>query len=318
MTSRIKIRSIYSTALTGLILDSGYSVVEPSPRIRERFALDHLNQPYDILARDRDDFQGLELSGQPEMICQFLTFLQEHLLDVVLVELDQDESDDGIINARIEFPGASKDALDGIRLAVTPTLHRHHRLRIIDAKALEKAESRLHGHPEKKPHLEKEIFLQTIFLPIEKAGIVRVEHVRPSGKSMRPREGVLVRANPAEIVFRRSFLKGRYDGLDLPIQPGDYGLTTVQEGAWFIKHDYFSKDNRLIGEYYNINTPVEFYPYGARYLDLEVDVIRRPGENPVLLDREKLALLSRRGFIGNALESKAIQVADEILKTLTP
>ncbi len=316
MTSRIKIRSIYSTALTRLLLDSGYPVVEPSAKIRERFDLDYLSQPHDILIQDRDDLQGLELFAQPELICQFLTFLQERLLDVVLVELVQDESEDGLVKARIELPGASKDSLDGIRLSVTPTLLRHHRLRIIDAKALETAEGRLHNHPEKKHHIEKEIFLETIFLPMEKAGIVKVEHVRPSGKCMRPREGVLVHANTEEIVFRRSFRNGRYDGLDVPIQPGDYGLTTVREGAWYIRHAYFTKDKQLIGEYYNINTPVEFYPYGARYLDLEVDVVRRAGEKPVLLDQEKLSLLARRGAIGKALEARALQMADKIMKTL--
>jgi probable ribonuclease FAU-1 len=148
--------------------------------------------------------------------------------------------------------------------------------------------------------------------------VVRVEHVRPSGKSMRPREGVLVNATPDTILFRRSFLKGgHYDGLDIPIQTGDYGLTTIQEGAWFIKHAYYNKDDRLIGEYYNVNTPVELYPFGARYLDLEVDVVRKADGKPLLLDREKLALLSRRGAIGSALESKTMAVAGELMRTLS-
>ena len=36
-----------------------------------------------------------------------------------------------------------------------------------------------------------------------------------------------------------------------------------------------------------------------------------------MLDREKLALLSRRGAIGSSLESKAMAVAGELMQTLT-
>lgn len=132
---------------------------------------------------------------------------------------------------------------------------------------------------------------------------------------MRPREGVIANTDSKGFVFRRSFSKGRYDGLDLPIQEGDYGVTEIREGAWTIKHSYFTKDNRLIGEYYNINSPVELYPYGARYLDLEVDVVCRAGENPFLMDREKLALLTRSGCISTDLETKALAVAEELLRT---
>lgn len=318
MAIRAKIRSIYSTALTKLLLDSGNRVIDPSVKIRERFALEPSNEPYDILLIDRDDFQGLDIYGQAEHICGFLNILREQLLDVVLIELDQDESEDGLMSARMELPGASKEKLDQLRYAVTPTLPRHHRLRIVDSTALERAEGDLFRHPEKKDELAKNLFFQSIFHPLEKAGVVRVEHVRPSGKSMRPREGVLVNATPDTILFRRSFSSGgHYDGLEVPIQSGDYGLTTIREGAWFIRHAYYNKDDRLIGEYYNVNTPVELYPFGARYMDLEVDVVRKADEKPRLLDREKLALLSRRGAIGSALESKTMAVAGELMRTLS-
>lgn len=318
MAIKAKIRSIYSTALTKLLLDSGHRVVEPSVKIRRRFSLEPCDEAHDVLLMDRDDFQGLDIYGEAESICRLLDCIRKHLLDAVLVELDQDDSDDGLMSARMELPGASKEALDHLRCAVTPTLLRHHRLRIVDSTALERAEGTLSQHPDKKGELEKDLFLQAIFAPLEKAGVVRVEHVRPSGKSMRPREGVLVNATPESILFRRSFSKGgTYDGLDVPIQAGDYGLTTIREGAWFVKHAYYTKDDKLIGEYYNVNTPVELYPYGARYLDLEVDVVKKAGRRPRLLDREKLALLSRRGAIGSALESKAMAVAGELMQTLT-
>lgn len=318
MTTRIRIRGIYSTALTKLVSDWGYSVVGPSAMIRDRFGFNGPEEACDILIQDREDLQGIEVSGEPEKLCQFLTFLQERLPDVVLMHFEplEREEDRGWARAITEFPGASKEALDALRLRVVPTLTRHHRFRIIDAKALEQAEQELASRPETRDRLAGELFMRTIILPLEKSGQVRMEHIRPSGKAMRPREGFLVRVDERGIVFKRFFSEGRYDGLDLPIQPGDYGLTEIMEGAWYVKHAYFTKEGKLQGEYLNINTPVELYPYGARYMDLEVDVIRRVGAPPFMVDREKLALLARQGSIAGSLEAKALDVAHSLMKEM--
>jgi probable ribonuclease FAU-1 len=316
MSTCIKIRGIYATALTKLMLDSGYCIVDPSSKIQKLFGLPEQVGDYDILIRDRPDFQGVDLTGPPEKMTQCLTFLQERLLDATLLEFAAVEEETGLVRAAVELPGGSKQVLDETRLTVTPTISKHHRLRIIASKAVEQAELTLMKHPDKRESLENDLFREEIVLPLEKAGFVRVEHIRPSGKPMRPREGVLVNADVGGFVFRRGFSKGRYDGLEVPIQEGDYGLTEITEGAWHIKHSYYTKEHKLIGEYFNVNTPVELYPYGARYLDLEVDVVCRNGEKPFLLDREKLALLCRNGCISSDLERKAVAVAEDLLLTL--
>ena len=316
MSTCIKIRGIYTTALTKLMLDSGYHIVDPSSKIRKLFALNNADSSYEILIQDRPDLQGVNLIGTPEMMTQCLTFLQERLLDAALLGLVSFEEEAGLVKASLEFPGSSKQTLDAIRLTVAPTLSRHHRYRIIASKTLEQAEQTLLKHPERKEFLEDAVFQAEILLPLEKEGLVKLEHIRPSGKPMRPREGVIVDRDTHGFIFRRSFSKGRYDGLDVPIQEGDYGLTEVKEGAWTVKHSYYTRDQKLIGHYYNINTPVELYPYGARYLDLEVDVIHRAGERPALIDREKLALACRNGYISEELGAKALAVAEELLQTV--
>ena len=83
-----------------------------------------------------------------------------------------------------------------------------------------------------------------------------------------------------------------------------------------MRHRYFTREGKTIGEYYNINTPVELYPYGARYLDLEIDVVHRAGESPGIIDREKLALLAKRGGIGPTLEARAIRTAEDIMREI--
>jgi len=61
---------------------------------------------------------------------------------------------------------------------------------------------------------------------------------------------------------------------------------------------------------------VEFYPYGARYVDLEVDVIRRAGEDAFAIDREKLEILAKKGCIGKDLQARALFVAEQMLRSL--
>jgi Protein of unknown function (DUF402) len=317
MNARIKVRGVYSTAITRLLLDWEYVVVDPSSKIRERFGLDFPEGLHDILICDRDDLQGIEIVGSAERLCQFITFIQERLLDAVVIQLAPEDDNDSLLRGRIEFPGCSKETLDSLRVAVTPTLARHHRLRAIDPKTVERAEIDLQDHPDRKESLERRLLEETILLPLEKCGIVRLEHIRPSGKVARFREGMLIESSEDRIVFRRSFSDGRYDGLDVPIHHGDYGLTELQEGSWVVKHSYFTRQGKPIGEYFNINTPVELYPFGARYLDLEVDVIRRADEAPFMVDREKLALLAQNGAIGPALEQKALEVAEGLLKSLS-
>lgn len=316
MPPRIKIRSIYSTALTKLVLDAGYEVSDPSAGIRERFHFGTMPQSYDILILDREDYQGVELRGEADQLTPVITGMQHVLLDTVIMDLRPTDDDDSLVIARLEFPAVSKERLDEIRGRIVPTVKNHHRLKMINAEMLEAAESELAKKPGNRAELEQELVKGAIWLPLEKEGVVRVEHVRSSGKLMRPREGAIQTINGNRLVFRRSFSRGRYDGLDLLIRKGDYGLTEIREGVWYLKHNYFSRERLLIGEYYNINTPVELYPYGARYVDLEVDVVRRAGEQAFMIDREKLELLTGKGCIGKELASKALLMAEQILRSL--
>jgi hypothetical protein len=316
---RLKIRGIYATALTRLLRDLGYVIADPSPEIQERISLMPSQEEPEILIQDREDHQGISVVGEGGKVSQLVGILQEQLLDAVLVELETGggwgelrEGSKGradLVRAKLEFPGASKEILDHVRSFVVPTLARHHRLRIIDPEMVDRAEEELRGRPEWREELEENAFREAIWLPLQKKGLVRIEHAKVLGDPIRLREGLLLEAGAHRILIRRSFSGGQYDGLDLPIEEGDYALAEAQEGAWWVRHTYYSRDGRLKGEYYNINTPVELYPEGIRYVDLEVDLIRRGEETPFLIDRESLALLAARGMIGKPLQEKALEVA---------
>lgn len=316
MPPRLKIRGIYGTALTRFALDSGFDIVDPSAKVQERLRRKFPNDPYDIFIHDREDLQGIELKGEADRLCEVLTAMRKEFLDALIVGFHAAEDDESRAVADLELPGASKAKLDSIRASVLPTLMHHHRLRLIDSDLLDSAEYELAKHAGDRAELERSIMREAVLVPLEKSGKVRLEHIRPSGKSMRPREGTIQKVDGHRIVFKRSFSPGRYDGLNLLIRKGDYGLTEVREGEWYVKHSYYSGDRFLIGEYFNINTPVELYPYGARYVDLEVDVIRRAGEKAFEIDREKLSFLVQQGCIDTDLESRAVRVADKILRVL--
>jgi probable ribonuclease FAU-1 len=317
MLPRVKIRGIYCTALTKLALDSGLQIVDASQKIRERI---HMESPdhgeYEVLIQDREDRQGIEVKGEADRVCEVLIHMQESLLDAIIVGFFPTDDSEPLVVANLELPGAAKEKLDRVRSSVVPTLKNHHRLKIINPDLLESAEMEFCRHPEDGIGLEKRLLREAILDPILKEGTVRLEHIRPSGKPMRPRLGVLQSVSENSVVFKREFSKGRYDGLDLPIRKGDFCLTQVREGQWYIKHSYFSKEHLRIGEYFNINTPTELYPYGARYVDLEVDVIQRAGETAFAMDQEKLEVLAQKGCIGKDLHNKVLLVSKQLLRSL--
>ena len=317
MLPSVKIRGIYSTALTKLALDSGFSIADPSEKIRQRFHMKFSEcREYEVLIHDRTDLQGIEMKGEAEQVCKLLVSVQESLLDAVIVDLLPSGESDSTVIANLELPGGAKDKLDRIRSSVIPTLKHHHRLKIIDSDLLESAEIELSKDPENRICLENRLIKEAIFNPLVKTGHFRLEHIRSSGKPMRPRIGVLQSVCENVVMFRREFTKGRYDGLDIPISNGDFGLTEIREGEWYVKHSYFSKDNSPIGDYFNINTPVEIYPFGARYVDLEVDVIQRAGQNAFAIDQEKFEILAGKGCIGKDLHNRVLVVSEQLLRTL--
>lgn len=121
-----------------------------------------------------------------------------------------------------------------------------------------------------------------------------------------------------KLTLKRTRYKGgdKYDGLELPKEVGDYALTEAKESEWFYKHTYHHKDGRLVGEYYNINTPIEFYPNKIRYIDLETGVIRWPDGKVEVIEENLLDPQLKLGYLSEKLVKKAKRVAEEFKKLL--
>lgn len=221
----------------------------------------------------------------------------------------------------VEFPALSKNALDEVRKAVAPTIARHHYYKACGQRvsaALDMAEKMLekdfsHGEIE-------ELFRQTVELEYPSAGSwVEVEHVKLNGKILHLGPALLETFHPetCSLRLRRVFKReGTYDGLAIPKEPNDYAFTQMCLGDWHFKTQYFSKNGQLKGTYFNLNTPIELYPYGLRYVDLEIDVCVWPNGKIEILDREKLEDASKREIVSEQLVTTANGKLNELIESI--
>ena len=336
----VKIRGIYTTALTKLLLNNKYShefsIVQPSRQIQERFRITERNIPEDILIRDKEDHQGLLISGSKEYINLLMSLFKAHFFDMVIRNnspnrpeklMDKgppqqysDTSANSIKKSEmeIEFPGVSKAALDSLRAKITPTLKNHHLLKIIASDRVELIERELYLTPFRQKELEKRLQKQVVFDPMREKGSIGLTHITPEGTTLSLRRGKILSLKNTCLIIKREFSggHGRYDGLDLPIEEGDYGITEITEDQWSLKHSYYSRQGLIKGIYWNINTPIEFYPDHIRYLDLHIDVIQKPGDPPKMIDQEKLEKTVTAGFITRELAKKAYEIVHTLIHSL--
>jgi predicted RNA-binding protein associated with RNAse of E/G family len=79
-----------------------------------------------------------------------------------------------------------------------------------------------------------------------------------------------------------------------------------------LKHTYYDKLGRLKGEFYNINTPIEFFIGFIRYIDLHVDIIKIPQEKVVkVIDEDKFISAKEAGIIPPKLANKVCEIIKE-------
>jgi hypothetical protein len=70
--TRVRVRGIYTTALTHLLDGEGTAVVQASPPIRERFEAEFGVAPADVAVTTTDDRQGVGLVGRPDGVAAVL------------------------------------------------------------------------------------------------------------------------------------------------------------------------------------------------------------------------------------------------------
>ena len=225
---------------------------------------------------------------------------------------------DGLTIVEIEFPAVSKKKLNEIRGGVSATIANHHMYKAAGldfAVGVDLAEKLIAGIPNERGLITNqlsEIFKNKLPRVGEK---VTIEHVKLDGRVIYLSPGYVIECDAvrSNYLLKRYFRgRGVYDGLEIPIEDGDYGLTKVSEGEWILSTTYFSANNEIKGEYYNISTPIEIYPERIRYVDLEVDLIRWPNGQVKIVDLEELKEATSAGIITQRLEDHIISLMDKL------
>lgn len=80
---KAKVRGIYSTALTKLLLDNSFEIVQPSLTIKKRFELEDNLVPPDLKVNDRYDLQGIRAFGTSDAVGTFQSILHSTFEDVL-------------------------------------------------------------------------------------------------------------------------------------------------------------------------------------------------------------------------------------------
>jgi len=61
----VRVRGIYATAITKILLDEGIQVSHTSKKIRERFSLPEAREPPTVTVKDADERHGVVIVGDP-------------------------------------------------------------------------------------------------------------------------------------------------------------------------------------------------------------------------------------------------------------
>jgi len=344
----VRIRGIYSTAFTRLLLDNSFEIVQPSEIIMKRFGFarkDEEEVSPDLYIRDRQDRQGVIAFGDGVSVEKLIYILRSTLDDAVFrnpLQIKREISglygyENSLANIRlsnalnmnleyppwvnIEFPSLSKERLDEIRATVTPTVTGHHYYKAcggIISSMVDMAERMIE---EGCPRDEVEaLLMENIRSRFPREGSrIRMEHVKINGQTFNLGIAKIVRFNGKSrrmILLRRFFKKGVYDGLKIRKGEGDYAITDVRIGDLSFRTRYFSRDGEYKGTYININTPVELYPAKIRYVDLEVDICVWPNGEIRRIDFEKLEEAMARRLIPERLAEIASREIEKIMNSL--
>lgn len=303
-----RIRGIYATALTRLLLDLGVSIIDPTPVIAERLRPRPGRGPARVRIDDRIDLQGIRLKGELADVHRLAAALVGVIPETVRI--------DGPLATTVIFCQAAKAFLDRQRRRVLPTLADHHLLKAHNVAGVDQAEEHLGPTLEDARVEGHRLWLTALEAALQPGDPVRVVHAKPWKRDV-VAQTTVDRFADGFLTLRRTFRAGGvYDSLREPKLEGDWGMIEVVAGGSILRRRCFRADGRLIGELFNVQTPAEIGPGEVWYVDLEVDVLRTTDGRVSLVDLEEMGQLAASGVIGAEVIDRARQLAEELARIL--
>jgi len=225
------------------------------------------------------------------------------------------------------FPQKSKEKFDEIRSQVVSTMPFHHTIKSMSFQA-GNASHRVLNFTEKilseanykgfNSVINQEFikfYYSNLLNPKQELNIY---HYKLNGRKISLNPGIIkkiskINDNQLKIILRRNLSpKGFYDGLNIPIEEGDYAIGIYSSNEWYYETIYYSQENEIKGKYFNINTPIVIDANSINYFDLEIDVIEPLGQSRQILDKELLDKSLELNIISKSLYDQALKVANDI------
>ncbi len=201
--------------------------------------------------------------------------------------------------------------MDDVRNSVIPTLKYHHSLKMFLKKTsiIDYTEHILSYVQDRRDDITR-AFIDYVYS--RKYSIV-IRHCKPNGEIIKIGPATVLEYNDGEfILFRRLKPGGVLDGLGVEKESGDYAITHARIGNYYLVHAYFNKDKKLKGVYVNINTPIEPVRGGIYYIDLYIDIVKRPNEDVRIIDFEEFERLKNMNAICEDFYNKILKIVDDI------
>ncbi len=225
------------------------------------------------------------------------------------------------------FGRNSRFALDEARRAVAATMPGHHRTKAADraaSAAVDFAEAvcgSAGAGGEAGDDTDTDFPFGAVSRQFGPATGDRIEigHGKPDGRHISLGRGEVTDwAADGSVTLERSMRGGgSYDALGVPKADGDVAVTKFREGRWWYPTTYKDRAGTPKGTYVNVCTPVELFPDCARYVDLYIDVIKRPDGTVSIVDEDELADAVADGLVTDALAKKARTVATAVERALS-
>jgi hypothetical protein len=217
--------------------------------------------------------------------------------------------------------------LDAIRQSVIPTVGNHHFYKTDNYEDVKFnpdifmnfIENLLKRIPDKQKDIDEEVenFYYSSLYPKK---LLKINHFKLNGRNLFLAPGILLKFGKNSdgkryIILRRKMGESGqtvYDGLNVPVEQGDYAIGKYVEGCEFYETEYFDRTGKSKGKYFNINSPLEIMQSMIKYVDLEIDVIENIMGEREIIDRERLNKALEWGFISKDLYNKAITLAEDL------
>ena len=217
--------------------------------------------------------------------------------------------------------------LDKIRQSVVPTVGGHHFYKTDNYEDVKFnpdvfmnfIENLLRRIPDKQKEVDEEVenFYYSSLYPKK---FMKINHFKLNGRNIFLAPGILLKFGKNSdgkryVILRRKMSESGqtvYDGLNVPIEQGDYAIGKYVEATEFYETEYFDRNGKSKGIYLNINSPLEIMQSMIKYVDLEIDVIEKANGEREIIDEDRLKKAFELGFISEVLYKKALELAIDL------